>query len=313
MIKKLHKRASAPLSALLWLMLLALLPAQLSARDFQYTYKGQTLTYTVISEDAKTVKTREGDKTYNRPGNKVSGDLEIPSEVSDGTNTYSVVEISDYAFCISTDLKSIIIPNSVTSIGNHAFYNCFGLTDIDLPNLITDIGGSAFIGCKSLTSLIIPNSVTSIGDEAFYNCSGLTSFIIPNSVRYFGSNVFSGCTGLTKSAYPSTIKNPFPNGIGVWYPADGSYIVEDGCLWSEDKTGLYFVPLSVEGEFDIPASVTTIGVNAFRACSGLTSITIPNSVTEIFSNSFQDCVGLTDVTIPNSVTSISMSTFDLCN
>ena len=35
MIKKLRKRASASLSALLWLMLLALFPAQLSARDFQ--------------------------------------------------------------------------------------------------------------------------------------------------------------------------------------------------------------------------------------------------------------------------------------
>ena len=56
MIKKLHKRASASLPTLLWLMLLALLPAQLSARDFEYTYEGQTLTYTVLDEDAKTVE-----------------------------------------------------------------------------------------------------------------------------------------------------------------------------------------------------------------------------------------------------------------
>ena len=56
MIKKLHKRASASLPTLLWLMLLALLPAQLSARDFEYTYEGQTLKYTVLDEDAKTVE-----------------------------------------------------------------------------------------------------------------------------------------------------------------------------------------------------------------------------------------------------------------
>jgi len=310
MIKKLRKRASAPLSALLWLMLLALFPAQLSARDFQYTYKGKTLKYTVISEGAKTVKTCDGDN-YSEPGNKVSGDLEIPSEVSDGTDIYSVIELGFKAF-YNCDLTSVIIPNSVTTIGNNAFSYCKSLTNVNIPNSVTSIGNGAFFLCKGLTNIDIPNSVTEIGNDAFANCTGLTSVIVPNLLTSFGNDVFSGCTGLTKSAYPSTIKNPFPNGIGVWYPADGTYIFEDGCLWSEDKSGLYFVPLSVEGEFDIPASVTYIGGNAFRGCRGLTDVTIPNSVTTIGGNAFDDCVGLTDVTIPNSVTSILGGVFKGC-
>ena len=46
------------------------------------------------------------------------------------------------------------------------------------------------------------------------------------------------------------------------------------------------------------------GYDAFRGCSGLTSIVIPNSVREIGSSAFSGCSGLTAISIPNSVTEI---------
>ncbi|MBC2441404.1 leucine-rich repeat domain-containing protein, partial [Clostridium saccharobutylicum] len=54
----------------------------------------------------------------------------------------------------------------------------------------------------------------------------------------------------------------------------------------------------------IPSSVTSIGNSAFSRCSGLTSITIPSSVTSIGNSAFYGCSGLTSITIPSSVTSI---------
>ena len=57
---------------------------------------------------------------------------------------------------------------------------------------------------------------------------------------------------------------------------------------------------------------TTIGEDAFRDCSNLTSVTIPNSVTEIGGWAFSGCNALTSVTIPNSVTTIGNSAFYDC-
>ena len=75
------------------------------------------------------------------------------------------------------------------------------------------------------------------------------------------------------------------------------------------------------GDLTIPGSVsyqgtsykvTAIGNDAFRSCSGLTSVSIPESVTTIGSSAFYLCSGLTSVTIPSSVTSIGVGAFGQC-
>ena len=87
----------------------------------------------------------------------------------------------------------------------------------------------------------------------------------------------------------------------------GSYFYE-----YDEYTGDVVIPATVTYGGNT-YSVTSIEVEAFAGCSGLTSITIPNSVTSIGSHAFYGCSGLTSVTIPNSVTSIGYKAFSGCS
>ena len=67
-----------------------------------------------------------------------------------------------------------------------------------------------------------------------------------------------------------------------------------------------------QGVLTFDDTITSIGSNAFRYCTSLTSITIPDSVTSIGLEAFYNCTSLTSITIPDSVTSIVYDAFSGC-
>jgi hypothetical protein len=64
---------------------------------------------------------------------------------------------------------------------------------------------------------------------------------------------------------------------------------------------------------NIPSSVISIGSNAFRSCTGLSSVAIPDSVTSIGLGAFSGCSSLSSVTIGSGVTSIGLGAFSGCS
>ncbi|MDE6754133.1 MAG: leucine-rich repeat domain-containing protein [Muribaculaceae bacterium] len=255
---------------LLLTLLGALIGLPAFARDFTFTYEGQTITYTVIDENAKTCKTKE--RVMPEPDFSVSGDLILPSHPKDEDIEFTLTQISDDAFGNCSGLTSVSIPNSVTSIGNYAFYNCSSLTSISIPNSVTSIGVSAFEKCSGLTSISIPNSVNSIVQGAFWGCTGLTSVSIPNSINSISYGAFYNCSSLTSISIPNSVTS-----IG-----DSAFF---------NCSGLTSI--------SIPNSVTSIGFYAFQYCYNLISLTIPESVTSIGSDAFSFCHELKKVAYPN--------------
>ena len=217
----------------------------------------------------------------------------------------------------NTEIKDLVIPNSVTSIGDYEFENCSGLTSVTIPNSVTSIGGSAFYYCSGLTSVTIPNSVTSIGNNAFNGCRGLTSVTIPNSVTSIGNYAFRDCSGLTSVTIGNSVTS-----IG-----SPEYSAFEGCnnmktvtinsnsivsKYRSSSSSIATIFGNQVEQYIIGDAVTSIGYCAFYNCSGLTAVTIGNSVTSIGSSAFSGCSGLTAVTIPNSVTGIGATAFYGC-
>ena len=58
--------------------------------------------------------------------------------------------------------------------------------------------------------------------------------------------------------------------------------------------------------------MTTIGIYAFKGCTGLTSFTIPCSVTTIDKQAFENCSGLTSLTVSGNLNSIGYDAFKGC-
>lgn len=171
------------------------------------------------------------------------------SEVKDLVIPNSVTSIGNYAFWKCKSLVSVTIPNSVTSIGDNAFLGCSSLTSISLPNSIIKIGGSKSVGngglftdCSSLISVSIPDGVIEIGTYAFSNCSSLTSVNIPNSVKLIDRSAFQGCGGLTSIKVdwnrPLAISNEVFGGVNkasctLYVPKGTATMFMSAPIWSE--------------------------------------------------------------------------------
>ena len=78
-----------------------------------------------------------------------------------------------------------------------------------------------------------------------------------------------------------------------------------------ERTGDVVIPSTFEYN-GVNYKVTSIGNNAFKGCTELTSVIIPKNVTDIGNSAFADCTELTSVEIPSSVASIRYRTFKGC-
>lgn len=315
---------------LLLLSIFLILPAY--AIDFQYPYEGQTLTYTIISETARTCKTKAGDNVGpGKPGNSVSGDLKIPDVVYYNETEYSVIEIGVRGFRKCTDLTSVEIPNSVTIISSNAFEGCTGLTSIEIPNSVTSINWNAFNACTGLTSVEIPNNVTTIEQYAFGNCSSLKEMIIADgelsinmsrdalsgeyltklylgrnfSISTYGS-AFNGMESLTELIIGNSVSEI---GESAFYSCTGLTSLEiPNSVKTIGRRAFY----SCTGLKSLVIDCSVVGREAFYNCSELSSIEMGDSVKKIDESVFSDCSELSSIVMGNSVTEIGMTAFLRC-
>lgn len=151
------------------------------------------------------------------------------------TMSKNIVSISDWAFCGSEKLSTIVFPenSALQTIGN-SFSGCKAIKSFDfskVPNLVT-MGGTfsgadltgpvdlsmlgnlkeingTFNGCSKITMVTLPDTLEVIGDNAFSNCTNMyfASDYLPSSLKRIGAENGGGghflkyCTNVNSTLY----------------------------------------------------------------------------------------------------------------
>ncbi len=155
------------------------------------------------------------------------------------------------------------------------------------------IGYGLFAGCSKLESIVMPDNVTVIERDALRDCASLTSLTIPASVEEVTPS--SGCVALAEIQVS---------------PANSHYRSEGGVLFNADATGLIWFPMGKEGDYTLPATITSIDDYAFTGCK-ITSLTLPDELTDIGQSAFYGCE-LEEIHMPDKLRQIPVGVFQDC-
>lgn len=183
----------------------------------------------------------------------------------------------------------------ITAIGKDALAGS-AVTYVMLPSTITSIGENGFSGCASLKGISIPSTrLKTIGEGAFQNCERLTQLAIPNSVTSIEAGAFKGDTRLfmvnMESADYSVLTTIGDNAF------EGCSVLEFFC--SDD-------------EYNLPASLKTIGAYAFKNCVKIDEVDMGDGVTSLGEGAYYGCIGIKEVEISACVGTVPASAFGLC-
>ncbi|MBQ8310975.1 MAG: leucine-rich repeat protein [Clostridia bacterium] len=286
-----------------------------------------------------------------------------------------VTKIGLSVFKNCTSLARVDIADHITSIGFAAFKGCVSLAEVKIPAAVESIDQQAFAACAALVkievatentayqtidgslytkdgkvlmqyaagktdeSFAVPSTVLTIDPCAFENCTALKTLTIPATVTSIGNAAFSGCASLANVTVPSWAIGFIPK------TALQGIVINAG----ESIAANAFANSPVLVSVSIPASVTSIGKQAFGGCDALTTIivddanaaykainnvlytkdgktliqyaaakaetafTVPAEVTAIEANAFANAATLTELIVPATVATIGNGAFDGCN
>ncbi len=263
-------------------------------------------------------------------------------------NLNAVISINNGAFSECDSLEYINLLSTLTTVGSSAFQGCDSLKSITVPQSVRKIGARAYADCPAVltvsflpisapsslgegifsetgsesgTELNFSNSLTSVPDSLFCNSNisslsggnnltkignnsfartNLKTFSVSSKITSIGQNAFLGCNDLTSFSVNSSNRFFSSN--------------SNGLLLNKDETMIIRYPAGkTDSSFTVASPITSLGVDAFRECPYLETVTFTGSVTTVKDSCFKDCPRLSTVTLNSKVTTINPNAFENCD
>ena len=214
----------------------------------------------------------------------------------------SIRRIATSAFSGCSALSYVSLAEGLEAMNDSAFYKCKNLSYITIPQSCTYMGSYVFTGCTSLKSIVVPDNVEGIGYEAFKDCTALKTVALGRGIKNIYSSAFKNCTAITEINMPETLE----------------YISSEA--FSNSMTS--------SASFTLPATLESVGNNAFDKCyaqvsinceigadmfasAGFSKVTIAEGITSIGDRAFASATTSTFI-LPNSLRHIGNKAFYQC-
>jgi len=276
----------------------------------------------------------------------ISGSAHIGESAFEGcwglyeVNMEASVSIGPRAFASCSELKRIVLPETLTVIEDEAFERCWDLAEVSFPDSLTRIGVRAFASCD-LKTVELGSGPVEIDDFAFQNSFEISKVDLGGAVR-LGEETFDALY-IDKLVIPDTLKamgngnfshsrvHSLHIGSGLeefedilfegfmelkeitLSPDNKALRLSDGVLYTSDRSRLLLYPAADKRDsYVVPDKVREIGHSAFYGAENLVSITLPDSIRVIDDYAFFACHGLEELSIPEGVTELGLESVACC-
>lgn len=179
------------------------------------TYTGEITEDVLRSHPETSVSDFEYERSLKYDGIMITrylgnDDIVVVPEQIDGE---SVVEVAGYVFGNNSQVRGVVLPNTVIEISELFINN--SKVEMVIAEGLQKIGYASFLNCDSLREVILGDNITDIGVSAFAVCVNLEKLVLPATINNMTKNAqysaFSECPKLTiygeKGSYIERIAN----------------------------------------------------------------------------------------------------------
>ena len=239
-------------------------------------------------------------------------DLTIHNNVTVNGSSREVTAIAKYAFINNTSINLLKLETGITIIDKYAFKGCKNIIKVDLPSTLTMIRDYAFDGCTSIntinSAIVDPFPI----EEHVFSPSIVPTIYIPS--------------GSLKAYQTTEGWNRFENNYKLGAAVRGHDDNDDSMYYdyyTEDKTATLVKITGSNKIINVPDTVTigtkkyavtAIGENLYKENSNnvasLETLTISKGIKTIGADAFKGCTGLTSLTLPDGLVAIGKSAFE---